>query len=52
MVLKTKVATYTLISMARKFQDFFHNEPKDVTFDYMDMNEDIVTETVPNIKKY
>jgi len=51
MLLKTKVATYTLIGMAKKFQDFFHSEPKDVTFEYMDMNENVTTETIPNIKK-
>ena len=51
MLLKTKIATYTLIEVAKKFQDFFHSDPKDVAFKYMDMDENITTEIVPNVKK-
>jgi len=42
-LLKTKVATHTLIGMANRFQDFSHSEPKDVTFEYMDTDENITT---------
>ena len=29
--------------MANRFQDFFHSEPKGVTFEYIDMDENITT---------
>ena len=51
MPLSSSTAAYTLIGMAGKFQDFFYNSARDVTFSYKDGNGNIQTKTVPNVAK-
>jgi len=40
---------YTLIGMADKFQDFFNGTPKNVTFEYKELDGNLKTKVVPNI---
>ena len=51
MDISTKSTAYTLISMASKFQEFFHGDAGDVLFKYMGENNEVSEATVPNIAK-
>jgi len=52
MGMSSKIAAYTLIGMAEKFQDFFYDKKSaDVTFKFMNNEGEVKEETVPNISK-
>jgi len=51
MAVNYSAIAYTLLGFADKFQDFFTNDPQDVTIKCKDCSGDIYTITIPNISK-